>query len=511
MEKANNNEAHENDGYVAEPPEQKISSRESSSSSQNSFNEDDQYSDNQESLPTENTGQQPPYQYAGNQESLPIENTGQRQPNPDAGNQPGDNIGQQPPNQHYGSQVSIPMQFMGQQPPNQQYGSQQSIPMQNMGQQPPNQHYGSQQSIPMQYMAQQPPNQGQVQYVMAPGQYSYPANMPAQYVHPGFGPVSYGPVQNGQPGVLLPANQYIARDTTTPMPLDKEYDGPVVHPSIGMLIFKRIISALFIILDLFLNWAQFASWVGNIELPDWLNFLEVGSSLHGGSPVRAQCGDGGGSLTTFFGIITAFGTAFACFKLVNMVGETIIEYQKQNPSETEPRCRGFQIIHGWVETVIGMAIEDVPQFILLAVFSVKCSIDLIAMAKVIAWVLIKDLKNNIRKITCKHIYKPLCTDCFDGCGGSCCVYRFDFVCCCKVFFFRPCGCCGSDKCCELIDYNICPECTFSRGDKCFGEIEKDPQWALNSLLQLEKVFSICLTIIIVMAVLEQFNLKSKLL
>ncbi|XP_060606187.1 uncharacterized protein LOC132758532, partial [Ruditapes philippinarum] len=200
------------------------------------------------------------------------------------------------------------------------------------------QHAGSQ--TPIQMQALDPAPQGIVQYVMQPVQQGYGSNTVHYHV---------------------PGNQYMVRDSFSPMPTDEDDDGPTIIPSLAGIIFKRIVSALFILLDVCLNWLQFASWVGNFELPAWLIVLETVNSLKGKSPWKSQCSEGSVDLTSIYGAFVGIGTAYACLKIVNMIGETLLEYQLRDKSEKEPACRGFQLLHGWIETVLGVLCDDLPQ------------------------------------------------------------------------------------------------------------------------------------------------------
>ncbi|XP_045159399.2 uncharacterized protein LOC123524878 [Mercenaria mercenaria] len=348
-------------------------------------------------------------------------------------------------------------------------------------------HSVSHESIQMQTMGQPSPMyQGML--IMAPGPYVPPVIAHYPHEHPGN-------------RMQVPADQRLVRDSTTPMPTDHENDRPRVQPSIGGIIFKRIISSLFIILDICLNWMQFGSWVGNFELPGWLDFLEIANSLKGKSPLKSQCDEGSFDLTTTFGAFIGIGTAYGLVRIVNTIGETIVEYQKQYPSETEPRCRGFQILHGWMETTFAILCDDLPQIILLVIFSWQCHIDYISMAKVLIWAWIKMMKNNFRPGTCKHIYKPCCGECFE----DCCVDRYDFICCCQVLYFRPCSCCNDKKCIECVSYDNCPDCTCKRNERCCGEIDHDPEWALGLYEKLLYLYFILMVAIVVFSLLKGFG------
>ncbi|XP_045159396.1 uncharacterized protein LOC123524877 [Mercenaria mercenaria] len=347
-------------------------------------------------------------------------------------------------------------------------------------------HSVSHDSRQMQTMGQPSPMYNEnIQFVMAPGYYVPPVTTHVPYEHPGN-------------RMQVPADQYLVRDSTTSMPTE-ENDRPRVQPSIEGIIFKRIISSLFIILDICLNWMQFGSWVGHFELPGWLSFLEIANSLKVKSPLKSQCDEGSFDLTTTFGVFIGIGTAYGFVRIVNTIGETIVEYQKQYPSETEPRCRGFQILHGWMETTLAILCDDLPQAILLVIFSLQCQVDLISMAKVLVWMFIKALKNNIRNSTCKQIYKPCCGD-FDC--ENCCVARYDCICCCQVLYHRPCGCCCNKKYIECVSYDFCLDCTCKREGRCCGEIDRDPEWILGLFDKLELLYSLCVGAIIALSIVK---------
>lgn len=341
------------------------------------------------------------------------------------------------------------------------------------------QHAGSQTSIQMQALGPAP--QGNVQYVIQPVQQGYVTST----------------VQNHVPGI-----QYIVRDSVTPMPAVEDPDGPTIIPSLAGIIFKRVVSALFILLDVCLNWLQFASWVGHFELPAWLSLLETANSLKGKSPWKAQCSEGSVDLTSIYGTFVGIGTAYACLRIVNMIGETLLEYQLRNTSEKEPACRGFQLLHGWIETVLGVLCDDLPQAILLTLFSVQCQVDLTAMTKLIVLTIIKSIKNAFRASSCKQKYKPCCHDlCKD-----CCAVTQDFPCCCRYFTFRPFGCCCDAECLECEEYAMCPDCVCRRDNRCFGNIEKDPKWAFRYYEKLQQYYFTLQVAIIVICLLKKFSI-----
>ncbi|XP_060608346.1 uncharacterized protein LOC132760376 isoform X2 [Ruditapes philippinarum] len=350
---------------------------------------------------------------------------------------------------------------------------------------------GSQTSFEMQPMGQPYPMGPQnVQYAIPIQGYLPPVNAQnVQYAQPSFS------VQ-----VLPPGNQYMVRDSSSPLPPQTD-DLRTYMPSIVCIIFKRIISTLFILFDLCLTWSQFAAWVGHFDLPDWMNVFENVNSLKSNSRFQSNCSVGSSDLTTYYGIIAGIGTVYAILKIVNMIGETILEYQKQNPSETEAGCRGFQFIHGWIETLLGLVCDDLPQIIFLVVFSASCDFDYIAVIKVFIWGEIKSMKNNYRVTSCKQKYKPCC---YYVCK-DCCVYYYDFTCCCHTLIFRPCACCGSDQCVECETFEICPDCPCNRQTGCCGEIENDPQWALRLYRKAEEIYEMVLVLLLILMFVELFK------
>lgn len=233
----------------------------------------------------------------------------------------------------------------------------------------------------------------------------------------------------------------------------------------------------------------------------WVSFFKFSSNVKGDLIVEAPCDSVTESLMTVYSVFVVIGAGWCIVRVLNTVGETILEYQKQTSGETESKCRGFQIIHGWVETVLAIILDDIPQVLLLVIFSIHCMTSNISILKIIIWILIKELKNRVRKRTCKQIYRPCC----DGmCADCCCVFRFDFICCCKIFFVRPFGWCCSKPVFELRSYDIRSDFTCTRDGRCWGEIKKDPEWATDTYTILETFYLIFGFSFVIIAVLKNF-------
>lgn len=270
----------------------------------------------------------------------------------------------------------------------------------------------------------------------------------------------------------------------------------------------RAISGLFIILDICLSWIQVAAMNGSTEVPSWLNFLEIDNNLIGWStvswsPVSTKSIQGLKRLTSTYTAFCVIATAYGLFRIVNMVGETIVENNKQRSSENEPGFRGIQIIHGWVETVIGMVCDDIPQAVLLLCFSLWCRFKIIVAAKMFAWYLIKMFKTNGRVESCKHHYKYNCKcECKQNKFEKCCEYSVN--CCCKIFYFRPCAS-GEKPRCETKSFDIWPDINCLRGGRCCGEIDQDPEWARNLYFKLDKLHFVLFLVITSLPVVKHFT------
>lgn len=50
------------------------------------------------------------------------------------------------------------------------------------------------------------------------------------------------------------------------------YQGP--RPAFGILLFKRIMSALLVIISLVADWIEYVLWAAKEDTPDWMNIIE---------------------------------------------------------------------------------------------------------------------------------------------------------------------------------------------------------------------------------------------
>ena len=275
-------------------------------------------------------------------------------------------------------------------------------------------------------------------------------------------------------------------------------NGKEYMPSIACIIFKRILSALCILFDISFNWVQFASMIGHFELPKYLDMFKKLKGIRKHKLVTY--GVTKDNLTNFNIVTYSLGTVYGLLRIVNIIGETIIEYKKhlkrQNPNKPVEGCKGFQFIHGWIETLLGLLFEDMPQIIFMLFFSVYLGIDFEGLIKYLVWARIKAIKNGFRISSCKQKYKQCCSDCCK----DCCVYKWDFTCCCQTLIFRPCACCGNEPCCDSQPFDICP----LKQTGCFGEIYIDPDWAFRWFTKLQSVYESILSALIVYTVVTFF-------
>lgn len=265
----------------------------------------------------------------------------------------------------------------------------------------------------------------------------------------------------------------------------------------------RVISAVCIFLDICLSWIQVSALKGSTEVPGWLDFLEIFNSLKESSPAPTKCIQGLQRLRSTYTAFCAIATVYGLVRIVNTVGETIIEYNKQRPSENEPQFRGFQIIHGWLETVLALVCDDIPQVLVFLSFSLWCKLELIVAAKMFAWFLFKTFKNNGRFDSCKHHYKFKCKCEFkQNHSEKCCVFSANF--CCKIFYFRPCPS-GDQQCYETKSFDIWPDINCMREGRCCGEIHQDPEWARNLYFKLSKLFLVLFIAMLILTVVKHFT------
>lgn len=333
-----------------------------------------------------------------------------------------------------------------------------------------------------------------------------------------------------------------------------------LRPNFACLVTKRIFSVIFIIINLYMDWTEYALRMGSAEEPTFLvklsqlvpfgsNKKRAGSLGYGGK-LELQCKVDYEGAIRFFGFVCAMATLFAVFQIVNMIGETLLEYNgqkddrlneevgggqvfttsftnsdshnkendveagqenNQNSIDTKESLasrlsalkKGFQIIHGWNESVISVLLEDVPQLCIMILFSVECEMNLSVVLRVFTWNFFKDLKSAFRFDTCKHEYKPCCGDCCQD--QECCVYSCNFCCICRIAYFRPCDC---QRCFEIESYDICPDFTCKtceRAGQCFGPIDEDPRCAKSTFRLLQKLLVLLYAAVFVLQILSGFG------
>ncbi|XP_060608266.1 uncharacterized protein LOC132760328 [Ruditapes philippinarum] len=305
------------------------------------------------------------------------------------------------------------------------------------------------------------------------------------------------PIQSqprSQPPLIIQPKPWGHANTDVPGHDKEEY-----LPSIESIIIGRSISTFFILLDVCLNWLQYANWVGHIVLPDWLNILETANVLHG-DKLTVQCNEGSPNLTQYFLIFITIGTLFGLLQIVSMVGETLLEYQKRFQSENSSvKCKGFQFMHGFTETLLSFLCDDLPQIILLVCFTWYCYIDYTAVIKAVVWHILKYIKNGVRIATCKQKYKRFCQEC----SGECCKEPCCSVQCWIEYFCGNCKQCRDEYCCCCQDNCFdCSDCLCMRADGCCSSIDKDPKWAYKTYENLQYLYALLIVAFIIMSVFK---------
>ncbi|XP_052786490.1 uncharacterized protein LOC128221883 isoform X2 [Mya arenaria] len=430
---------------------------------------------------------------------------------------------------------------------------------------------GSQEAIPMQQMPPGGPPQMQ-DHSLSQGHsrhHGHPYYKPNGSNAPGhFDPqsnVSHGHgvqdqyAQHDQvaPGYNhAPHAQVIIRDANTP---SKRY----ITPSIASIIAKRVLTIAVLIFNETLNWLQYCDWKGTIDLPSV--FGQIGKK---GKTDVIECSADAPFLPSLYGLFCGVATVYAVFQIINITGETVLEYHRrksgnkyedtgssqselsqnnaqpgplhQDRSQEQPetddgdperqdeeeqksirqRCvsifYGFQLLHGWVETVAAMVVEDLPQIIVMAFSSYYCTVSLENAVFVLIWLVVKELKNVFRKAFCKHKYTACACDCGD-CFKGCCTYTCH--CCCVVLICRLCP--GpEERCfekrpvdCKCPDCKCptfkCPECKCDfncnsicdRLCKAFGPKDIDPEWVTKLLPKLKFLTGVGWFAIVVLQIL----------
>lgn len=222
------------------------------------------------------------------------------------------------------------------------------------------------------------------------------------------------------------------------------------------------------------------------------------------------------------------GSLYAVFQLVNIVGETIMDFRSSrvitsSPSEdgippedtSESKKKGFisslqskflngyQLIHGWNETLIAVLCEDIPQIIILVAFSFQCSVDWNKLLFTGLWYILKNTKNSTRMDTCKHKYRPCCDDCGDCCR-DCCTCRFNCCCICHAFICRLLPK-YNEQHAVCVFLNIFPDLPCKRNGTWCGPIEEDVEdveYAKNTVQKLQGLGLVIPIVVLVIVVIE---------
>ncbi|XP_045169492.2 uncharacterized protein LOC123532190 [Mercenaria mercenaria] len=345
-------------------------------------------------------------------------------------------------------------------------------------------------------------------------------------------------------------NSYSTIDFVTPpdgdgVPTSHSYRAGCGIRNVYFTIFKRVLSALLIIGDVLLDWTLLSDEITGIlsdEITLSLNEKFTFSFPTFDDAVRVFDDSAMGTDNCFstqtaiwYSGFVLFGSVFAIVKLLNIVGETRREiceknqkHNKHDESQENEKKKhetfGFQLLHGWVETIFALLFEDLPQNMLLYKYSSTCKGNSLSITKTSVSMIGSLVKNVFRKCTCKQ--KPGCACCliaFDiGCmnfsclscvvcsccsaannyypdgslvkmnGGKLAIENVEDTClCCKCVelewgcevgippvcscgscvFIKQMGCCDNtfkSKCCES-------NCYCSKG--CCGKrIDKDPIW-----------------------------------
>ncbi|XP_045170163.2 uncharacterized protein LOC123532692 [Mercenaria mercenaria] len=211
----------------------------------------------------------------------------------------------------------------------------------------------------------------------------------------------------------------------------------------GFTIFKRVFSALLILGDVVIDWTSLADViVGTISDESALAknenftfsfpaFKDAIQLFNSSATEKDKCGSSSFKITIWYSSFVLFGSVFALVKLLNIIGETRREICEK---KEKGKSFGFQLLHGWTETLYALLFEDLPQNFLLLLYSMTCKHNALNRTKTYASMLGSFVKNVFRKSTCKQ--KPGCSFCR--------LYAFDIGCMnftCLSFVF--CSCCSA--------------------------------------------------------------------
>ncbi|XP_052818815.1 uncharacterized protein LOC128244776 [Mya arenaria] len=353
-----------------------------------------------------------------------------------------------------------------------------------------------------------------------------------------YAPQGYGPPGRFAPNGNFNQGQYTAGHSAQ--------QGHIL-PSMIFIVVKRILSVAVLIFNETVSWLKYFEWMGMIDLPDIIEKLGKSRQKLTGD---VDCSSEAPELPTIYGAFCLIGTLYALFQIINTIGETVLEYHvrktakkyedgeasqgglPQNNAKTDPvpeakdrkqqekdnGCasffHGFQLVHGWVETVAAMILGDFPQIIVIAFSSAYCTVDTNKIVYNVFCMFVKYIKNKARKESCKQKYKPsndcsvCCTSCFRNC---CCTWSCPLLCCCMVCYCRLCPM-GDELCCEIKP--ICDCCCCCGPSICDGPChvcgrqDEDPEWAAKLIKKLETFFTIGLVFFVTIGIINVYRSSS---
>ncbi|KAK3601105.1 hypothetical protein CHS0354_024826 [Potamilus streckersoni] len=236
------------------------------------------------------------------------------------------------------------------------------------------------------------------------GAYPMPSNQP-----------NMPPVITNQPygysGPIAPPGQWIlqtpAGAPTTPPNKDIK---PQTKP---MIIFKRIISVVFMLVDIIMAWIQLS------ELDE-----AGGNIVFSKKRLDISCPKSESTVSVYI-VALCFSTLYTIVQIINVIGETIYEVTGKE--------RGYRIVHGFNEVVLKLSIKNIPQFRLMIIAtsnSCVCTDSSERWPKLIGSYLVARLSSCIRTATCKQEVKKCECECECCCCRSekCCPDEYGYMC-----------------------------------------------------------------------------------
>ena len=271
-----------------------------------------------------------------------------------------------------------------------------------------------------------------------------------------------------------------------------------------------------------MDWIQYAEWTGtsisveNTQQQIEDNFFPY--KIHTATKPEIDCDEHAvNGVVTMYLISCIIAVLFAIFQLVNMVGETLMEIKGKN-------LKGFQMLHGWIDSSLATFLEEIPQCILVIIF--KCKTDGREIMFACLSALIGSLKNWLRFGTCKHVWKKpkSCKEycCNESCcNESCCkesCFPLPEINCgefkstvplCWIVYYTHCILCSTKKenCCyhNTKTVNPCDDCCWNRNNCCFGEIDKDPKWAKCLYSRGASLHGLLMIVLVIVKVFEYIS------